>query len=593
MKNKHSLLIAFATLFLSTGCAYNYKKEKKDDPTPSVEPTSEPGKTTPIVSPSPTGQTSSPVIPTTEPVEPTSSPVVPTSPIVPTSEPIVSPTPSEQPSSPVVTPTIEPTPSEDIIPTPTPSPSLEGALTVDIYATNDIHGAVDTGLTLAKAGSYLKNIGSNDNTLLLDQGDTWQGSIYSNYNYGNLINDVMCLAEYDARTVGNHDFDWGIDKLKANTARSYNGYTIPVLAANIYDYDFEHKIEGDIQQSDIGIPTVSYVLENGLKVGIVGIIGSNQITSITSKIVEDICFKDHIESIKENATKLRKEGCDIVIASCHTGQDDLKGNNLDQYVDLVLCGHTHRDEQSTENGVTYAQFGANGETIGHITLEYDAKTKEVSTTCCDEVSFFDINKVDIDEEIQSLIDTYKDECRQEADKVVASNVVGRFYKAEQAANLMCKAVYDQCVKENQEVILSFCNTGRAHLYAGTWTYDSVYQTFPFDNLIYIIEITGYDLIHEVREYNNVYFNPSFNHHVNINERYRIAVIDYLAFHTNANRYYDYFSSFDGHPVGCLKDNYRIILRNWLSENGYTDGKALYASDYSSSVSSFDRTLLYS
>ena len=59
--------------------------------------------------------------------------------------------------------------------------------TIDIYATNDFHGAVeetDGNMGLKKWATYLKNKGENPNTLLIDQGDTWQGSIYSNYNHG-------------------------------------------------------------------------------------------------------------------------------------------------------------------------------------------------------------------------------------------------------------------------------------------------------------------------------------------------------------------------------------------------------------------------
>ena len=57
--------------------------------------------------------------------------------------------------------------------------------TIDIYATNDFHGSVeetDDYMGLKKWATYLKDKGERDNTLLIDQGDTWQGSIYSNYN---------------------------------------------------------------------------------------------------------------------------------------------------------------------------------------------------------------------------------------------------------------------------------------------------------------------------------------------------------------------------------------------------------------------------
>ncbi len=192
--------------------------------------------------------------------------------------------------------------------TPTPPGRYN---TVEIYATNDFHGQVKEELSnderydrlgLDTWATYLNEKGKRDNTLLIDQGDTWQGSIYSNYNHGELITDVMNYIHYDARSVGNHDFDWGVEYLASNTARSYQGYSTPVLAGNVYDYDFDTKTIGTVHQSQLGVKSVTYTLENGLKVGILGGIGHDQISSICSLYTKDICFTDHIAFIKENAT---------------------------------------------------------------------------------------------------------------------------------------------------------------------------------------------------------------------------------------------------------------------------------------------------
>ena len=143
--------------------------------------------------------------------------------------------------------------------------------------------------------TYLKDKKDNEeNVLLLDQGDTWQGSIYSNINYGEMITDLMNYVHYDARTVGNHDFDWGKEYIINNTSKNFNGYQTPVLAANVYDYDFNTKTVGFTQQSDIGVSTVTYTFNDEVKVGIVGTIGENQITSINSLYMKDLTFKNHV-----------------------------------------------------------------------------------------------------------------------------------------------------------------------------------------------------------------------------------------------------------------------------------------------------------
>ena len=472
----------------------------------------------------------------------------------------------------------------------------ESIKTLEIYASNDFHGQVmasNNYMGLANFGTFMKERGEEENTLLLDQGDTWQGSIYSNYNYGALVNDVMCAAKFDAWTVGNHDFDWGLKPLIDNTARSFNGYTIPTLAANVYDYDFSSKTVGNIQQEDIGRKTVTYTLENGLKVGIVGTIGENQITTITSSYVQDIAFTNHIEVIKQEAVNLKCEGCDIVIATCHSGQEDLLNNGLQNYVDLVLCGHTHQDETTKEGNLYYAQFACYGEEIGHITLTYNVEKKMVTKTKIEALGASSVKRKvkTVDPTIENLISTYNAQCDKEANVVVANNTY-RFYKNEQAPNLMCKAIYDQCVEEGfGDVVLTYCNTARMHLPEKEWTYADLYASYPFDNVVYIVSVKGSDIINEIKGYNNAYINPSFDCQIKYNSYYKIACIDYLLYHTNAERYFDYFRSFSGVVDGELSKNYRVLLKDWLISNHYNEGVKLNSYDYSSSVSCFDKNRL--
>ena len=81
-------------------------------------------------------------------------------------------------------------------------PNESNLKSIQIYASNDFHGAIEggtSGATLKKFGTYFKQRGEEANTLLLDQGDTWQGSVYSNFNRGACINDVMNYAKFDAR----------------------------------------------------------------------------------------------------------------------------------------------------------------------------------------------------------------------------------------------------------------------------------------------------------------------------------------------------------------------------------------------------------
>ena len=468
--------------------------------------------------------------------------------------------------------------------------------TFTIYATNDIHGQVEnqnSRASLGKTMTYLKDKGEQENTLLLDQGDIWQGSIYSNYNYGALITDVMNYVQYDAITVGNHDFDWGTQHLIDNHNRSYEGYKTPFLAANVYGFDFATKTVLDEQLSEIGDKTVTYTLDNGLKVGIVGVIGQQQITSIHSLYVRDITFKDHIQVIKEEAAKLRDEGCDVVIATAHTGEESVKYQGLENYVDLVLCGHTHQTENSMDNGLLFAQFGSYNQNLGHIELTYHASTGKVSYDKIEAISGRSIESTvqEVDPVIENLVNTYEAECDSVAKEVVASNVSGSFYSSEQLPNLMCEAMLDYATDSGYEVDLAFCNSARASLYSSSWEYADLYQAFPFDNKIFVFEASYHEMVNEVANYNNLCLSDNFDRVVEEGRTYKIAVIDFLLFHTNASRNYDYFDDNNGGFVADLDANYRLVLKNYLEKKGYKDGKALNAYDYSQGVDRFSKSFL--
>ena len=472
-------------------------------------------------------------------------------------------------------------------------------LEVNITAFNDFHGAIleqDGSMGLAKIGTYLKRRGAEDNTLTIDQGDDWQGSIYSNFNRGRLVNDVFAYARLSARTVGNHDFDWGIEPLKNNTARYYDNYQIPVLAANVYDYDFPTKVEGNTQQIDIGRKSITYTLKNGLKVGIVGVIGRDQLTSITSLYVQDVCFKDHVQVMKDEATRLRnEEKCDIVIGSIHAGRDAVTENNMENYVDLMLTGHAHSYDTYKEGSLNYYRFDANGQMLGDIKLTYDKKQKKVVETTLEVIdpSNIDAKIGQVDAKIQSIIDEYNSDCEESANEVLANGVPYYFDTNVKAPNLMCKAIYDRAISEGyDDIILSFCNEARSTINKGTIRYADLYQAFPFDNVVYIAEVSGSDILNEVVNWNCACFNPSFDGAINRYQTYKIAVLDFLLFHTNTSRYYNYFYSFNGTPLGQLSDNYRVILKDWLKDNGYNEGKTINAFDFESTDFDFDKSRIH-
>ena len=111
--------------------------------------------------------------------------------------------------------------------------------------------------------------------------------------------------------------------------------------------------------------------------------------------------------------------------------------------------------------------------------------------------------------------------------------------------------------------------------------------------VFIADITGRELKYEIKNYNYIYRSSSFTDTTIVDtQTYKIAVIDYVYFHTDENtRDYDYFSQTGGTSTVTLSKNYREILRDWLIENNYNTGTLLSASNYASNLWQHDRSQL--
>ena len=193
----------------------------------------------------------------------------------------------------------------------------------------------------------------------------------------------------------------------------------------------------------------------------------------------------------------------------------------------------------------------------------------------------------IDATVNGIVDGYIESCTEDPQEILANNVTGSFGRNNTIENLMCRAIYEQCKKENYDVTLAFVNESRAGMTGSQWKYGNLFTSFPFDNEILIIETKGDELIDEINyPSNHICRSPNYyNYSFNENECYQIAVLDYMAVHTNDNREYNYFPYGANHIVSKLGKVYRHILRDYLKVN-YSNGQELSPSNFSSSLSPY-------
>ena len=455
---------------------------------------------------------------------------------------------------------------------------------INIYSFNDFHGAVvesSTEVGLKRFGSFYKEKSQLPNTLIFDQGDTWQGSFESNYEHGAIVQDVFNYAGVSLRTVGNHDFDWGLQILKDVESRKLEDDYIPCLGANVFDY--KDGKSGNIQQKDYGREYSTFTLDNGIKVGVVGVIGNNQITSICSQLVQNICFTNHVDKIKEISDYLRTtKECDIVIASTHESSKDMYDVSASltetspvsnkRYVDLVLGGHSHYYQNYDLNGVKFVQWASNGESSGLVNLKYNFETNELIDEETN-VNTFNYNYMveyysNIDPVIESMIDDYLVDIEDIANEVLCTNFSGNF-TAESIARIMTEAIYSRVSLTVDNLDFASSNYGREGFSGTTFKYRDLYKCFPFDNQIILLNVSSYYGLNRLKwDYT---YREDVELEPNYGKTYKCAVIDYVALHTDEDRNFDRYPD-AGKGYSVFNDTsgnpptYRDIMYEYLKAN---------------------------
>ena len=405
------------------------------------------------------------------------------------------------------------------------------------YCVNDMHGSVleldEDGYEagIAKYFGKLKTLKDADpnHTVILSAGDMYQGSFESNINYGALITDTMNYTGFDAMTVGNHEFDWGVERLLANKERA----NFPMLGGNIVQYS---PVQSKTPWNNGEFAKSTIIERGGNKIGIVGMIGQGQTTSITSTFVQDMDFVDPKDLSKEEALRLRnEEGCSMVILVIHDKCANSTWAADKTYFDGVFNGHSHWYEDESIAGVPFVQSGHNAGGISHIEI-----TINNGVPACSNYEIINSRSYwASDPNIQAIIDPYLavEEYTSKA-TAYAGHIDGTLTSGEGIPCIIEKAIWAKYAPLYSNLRCTMCNSQRDNL-TGDVYYKDISKATPFLNRIIIASIKGSDIIYESR-YNNVYSEVS--NYFDPNGYYTVAIIDYILFHQNTSKQFDYFTS---------------------------------------------------
>lgn len=188
---------------------------------------------------------------------------------------------------------------------------------------------------VVRRASFVKEVrGNHPDVLLFDCGDISQGTPYYNLFQGEVEIRMMNLMKYDAMTIGNHEFDFGLD----NLARLFRMADFPVVCAN---YD----VTGTVLEGLVKPYTI--IERDGLKIGVFGLSPKME-GLVQADKCEGIVYNDPIAVARKMADVLKlEEGCDVVICLSHLGIRSASGVSDESLVsktrniDAILGGHTH------------------------------------------------------------------------------------------------------------------------------------------------------------------------------------------------------------------------------------------------------------
>jgi 5'-nucleotidase len=382
---------------------------------------------------------------------------------------------------------------------------------VVILHTGDVAGNLQEGEEVIGAdrlSSLYKQIqGETPATFLFDTGDAIQGSFYVNCNKGEAAMEIMNAVGYDAMCLGNHEFDYGYERLLELAGLS----------------DFPLLTQPPVYENPDGSPggdvlTTSVMLDKGgVKVGVFGL------TTLSTKRNSDGGFdrnfgsvSDLINTATSCAKTLREQGADIVICLSHLGVSDTQSQDFGSAydisqnvlgIDLIIDGHTPGVEPiNKEEWTPIASVGDAGSEIGmvEIVLEYGAYIPHIKQICKADLVDGAYAGITPDPAVAAIAEKWAAVEAAEGDRIVAHSEVALsdfekpIIRSQESA--LANTIAD-ILRAVSGADIAFVNAGniRAPIEPGDISYRDLQAVMPYANTVVQANVPG-SIIREALEF---------------------------------------------------------------------------------------------
>lgn len=255
--------------------------------------------------------------------------------------------------------------------------TCKSSKTITILHTNDTHSQIEPyitskdtlgGVLRREQAIYEVRRQSKGPVFLFDAGDFSQGTPYFNLFGGDVEIEMMNIMGYDAATLGNHEFDNGLDSLAAKLKKA----KFTVVCAN-YKFPGCPELETIVKDWII-------IERQGVRIGVFGLSPNMDGLTFTST-VERMEYLDPVEVSKTMVSMLQEKRCDLIVCLSHLGYDPEPGRPMCDPIlasqvsgiDLIISGHTHIEKDTVVNNTHIIQTGVKGVNLGKVVI---TKTKQ-------------------------------------------------------------------------------------------------------------------------------------------------------------------------------------------------------------------------
>jgi len=368
----------------------------------------------------------------------------------------------------------------------------DDSVQITIVHTNDTHARIESGdssVGFAKISTITKELrAENPNVLLIDAGDTFHGQTIATLSEGESITQVMNVMGYDLMVPGNHDFNYGKDRL----LELADMLDFPMLSANITYED--------------GTPFLdSYTIKevDGVKIGIFGLTSPETTYKTHPDNVKGLVFEDPAV-VAQQMVDLLKDQTDVIICVGHIGEDsgtDVTSKdilNAVDGIDIFIDGHSHTTKPEGEmvNGALLVQTGGYDSNVG--VVDFTVTGGEVTAKSARLISPADAADVEEDPDVMSAIEAVKAE-----NDLITSVVVGntdvllegtRELVRTGETNLGNLITNAMLYETGAQIAITNGGGIRASIEPGEITVGDVITVLPFGNYIVTLDVTGADII---------------------------------------------------------------------------------------------------